>query len=244
MNGKTLVIVAGLLVCAPAPATARTEHRSRALPGALGRHRFMASETGAPRIALQGKLQMTFGPFKITCLKAKAAGGRRTIFPALALTIPLSPNKCTSEAVKIGKLKVPVAKIFFSAPIAVTYHANGYAEIQAGGKTPGGTVKLTVPAAEYCAIELPAQATPAKAPERPTEEYEAASFEDIEVKTENLKSFPSGLQEKLLLTNAFEKLSYTLTGEPCDELSQTSGKDGTIAGALLAELRNGDLGWE
>lgn len=239
----------GALACAWAAAAALTA----ALPVqgalALASHHFVANHSGALHASAVGEQDFNLSPFTIACKKVKSVKGPKVSFPAATLYLQLNLGSCTTAAVKIGKAKLPAGKAVFKNSLEIEFHASGYAEI--GTASTSSKELLTPKAIEItpgdgaeCNLSLAAQTVPAEALKKPYAEYEAALYQDVEEATSNLKSFPSGKQQKLLIDAAFSKLSYTVAEGDCAEHDAGEHSAGEVAGKLSAELPKADLGWE
>jgi hypothetical protein len=190
--------------------------------------------------------EFRFGAFKISCTKAVSTGevtqlSSKTLFDQVRY-------KGCSTAAKIGSNPIAL-KTKFSTPISYEYHSNGFAEF--GGENEG-EVKLTSPSsveikvqAIKCIIELPVQTVPVKAEKKPNGNYSAVSFETEESENKHKNLFPSGIQRKLLITNAMKGIQYSFVGGgQCEEFANAEGHAGTISGTLVDELKQGELWFE
>ena len=86
---------------------------------------------------------------------------------------------------------------------------------------------------------------PFKAEIKPEEEYSAVLFSSKEVTAENLKKFPTGFQQKLVITNELKNMAYEI--EPiglCEGWEKTEGKIGLDTGGLELETIGGDLSFQ
>lgn len=211
-------------------------------------HRFTGTHSGGVRALGAGEQEFAFAPFMINCKKAKALKSASIAFPSPKLYIQASFGGCSTGAVTLGKTKVPAGKAVFQTGFDIEYYASGYAEIGAGSTSTRellGAKPITIAPGDgsECTISLPVQTVPAGVQKKPFGTYEAALYEDIEMKTEK-KGFPGGVQGLLMIASAFGKLTYSLTGGDCEGLGRSEEKTGSYAGRLLAELSNADLGWE
>ncbi|MGA2319400.1 MAG: hypothetical protein ABSG95_01485 [Solirubrobacteraceae bacterium] len=177
--------------------------------------------TGSPRAKAEGEQEFSFKPFKITCEKAKGKGEAEVSATELSLSVKYSG--CKAEA-KLGKVDITEVSAKFKAPVALTYSAAGKISI-------AEPIEISIGGAVKCKLTVES-----------VTEVGKATYETKEETTENLKKFPTGIQDKLLITNGLRKLSYTREGGLCAYL--TSEGKGSYTGALLAEVKNGNLGYE
>lgn len=210
-------------------------------------HRFTGNQTGEVRAVAVGAQEFSFGPFQITCLKARASKTLiATAFPSQTVDVAVLFGKCTSEPVTVAKKKLPAAKAVFLSPLNIDFHANRWAEIGAedeGGEVTG-TVEIDAGGGNGCMISWGPQTVPAGQLKEPNIEYEAALYETLREKVEGKKKFPLGVRERLLVTSTFSKMTFSLAKGACAQLSRTELKTGEYEGALRAEVGQADLGWE
>lgn len=212
-------------------------------------HRFSANHSGKVRAFGVGEQEFTLGPFSISCRKARTESTASTIFPSPTIYVQVDFSACATAATTLGKSKVPAGKAGFRTVFDIEYHASGYAEIGAGSKsnhelTDVGPIEISPGDGSECTLALPPQTVPTDESQKPYAEYEAASYTDEQVPTENLKKFPTGVQDKLLVKSVFSKLAYVLSEGECKELHGGEQRGATYTGALVAELPNAQLGWE
>jgi len=213
-------------------------------------HQFTGSVPGEVHVEGVGPQSFSFKPFKITCEGAKSVkSGNSVTWPSPILYVAIKYSKCTTAAGKFHKVELPPIRTQFATPVDLEYHANRFVESGAESESLGeiknaGSVVISVKGAFKCVLSWEPQTIPLKAIKKPTEEYEAASFEKEEFKTENLKLFPLGIQDKLLIANNLKHMKFTLEEGICEEFETTESKSGAYTGTLRAELKKGNLGWE
>ncbi len=234
----SLVVLAACTVAAAAGAATASAHQ------------FTGSESASPSVIGEGAQEFSFKPFKITCEEAKSVKLETTpTWPSPTLYVAMKYSKCTTFAGKFHKVELPPIKTTFLTPVDFEYHANGFVESGAGSESSSeiknaGALEISIKGDYKCVVTWEAQTTPAKAVKKPTEEYEAALYEKIEETTENLRKFPTGIQDKLLIKNHLTKMKYSLSEGICEEFETTEGKAGSYTGTLKAELKKGNFGWE
>lgn len=213
-------------------------------------HRFTGSATAEVRALGAGEEEFRFSPFSITCKRARSqTESLRTSFPSATVYLAVQFSKCVTAPLTIGKVKLSEAKATFTKPIDLVYHADRYAELGVGSHSTteiegAGALEIEPGDGSGCVISWTPQTVPAQAVKEPSLEYEAALYEKVEEKTENHKSFPTGVHDKLLIKSSFIKMSYTVAGGDCTEQAKSEGKTGAYTGALLTQLVKGQLGWE
>jgi hypothetical protein len=208
-------------------------------------HRFVGSPSAEPKFTGSGNQEFLLKPFTVTCEKAKSTtSGVTPTFPSTTLTAVIKYSGCEAEAV-IGKAEYEL-KAKFLTPVTINYHANGYVELGAGGtikegKLEGaGPVEIAVHGVFKCTIDIEAGTYPSSALNKPEGEFEAAKFTNKE-ETVGKKMT---LVKKLGIANAFSKMPYEIEGEFCEALPKTEFKNGQYNGALVAEIKKGNLSWE
>lgn len=168
--------------------------------------------------------------------------------PSPVLKVAVRYAECESHTKLYGQEVFP--KIHFKGLVEYLFHQNGYAEIGSGGE-PGSPqigkdpIEIAISQTGGCRALWPAQVVPFKAETKPDEEYSAVSFSQKEVSAENLKKFPTGFQQKLVITRALKNMEYEIeTLGLCEGFEKTEGKIGTDAGTLEMEVGAGNLGFE
>jgi hypothetical protein len=138
--------------------------------------------------------------------------------------------------------------------IELLYHANGLVQNGYGlsetapapsMEVGSGSVTMGFANTGGCKVIWPAQTIPASAEKKPLEVYPTAVFSNEEVAATNLKLFPSGFQRKLLITNEFKGIVFSVEEKGlCTEFEKTEGSNGHYNGKLLLEVPSGNLGFE
>jgi len=227
-----------------------------ALAGPAMAHQFNSNvASGEPRAAgravegVEEPQKFTFRPFRLSCERARSNRlSKETTFPSPTLFLEVKYSKCKTFVGKFKTVELPGAKTKFLTPVSFQYHANGYVEI--GGAAEGeignaGEVEIEIGAPFKCRIKVAPQTLPSKAIKHSEEEFTAATFEKEEAKTENLRKFPSGIQDKLLIHNQLGRIKYSfepLEGGICEVLElPEEGKTGAYSGTLDAEVKNANL---
>ena len=150
---------------------------------------------------------------------------------------------------QVPQSRTSAVRTRFIGPVDLEYHANGFVETGANSEstaqiTNAGAVEIEAKGAFKCVISWEPQTVPSKAVKKPAEEYEAATFTTEEISSENLKRFPTGIQDKVVIENNLTKMSYSLSEGICEEFEKTEGKSGSYTGELVAELKKASLSWE
>jgi hypothetical protein len=144
-------------------------------------------------------------------------------------------------------------------PIKFVYHVNGFAEIGTGETVSevevgsgDATFKIS---GKICKIAWPRQTVPAVAEKKPEGEYSSAVFSNnfvpVEATTANLKKFPSGFQQRLVINNAFKGMLWRYEEGQCmgeggfeEPAPKEEAKSGVYKGALEEQVVGGNLGFE
>ncbi len=194
-----------------------------------------------------GTQSFKLGKIEFECSVARAKGivGES---PSPVLKVAVKYAECESHTKLFGQAVFP--KVHFKSNVEYLFHENGFAEIGAGGEPESpqigkDPIEIVIAQTGGCKVLWPAQVVPFKAEIKPDEEYSAVSFSQQEVPAENLKKFPTGLQQKLVITRALKNMEYEI--EPiglCEGYEKTEGKIGADSGMLEMEVGGGDLGFE
>jgi hypothetical protein len=192
--------------------------------------------SGGPSKGKGEEQAFKLGPFLITCNAVSAKGGETTPLASPTYTTSLKFKGCTTEA-RVGGNPI-FLKTKFLTPLAVTYHANGFAEAgseieEKGGQATlaGGSIELKINAIK-CLITLPEQTVPRKAEKKPNGEYTAASYSN-ETETKGKRTF-----NKLLIENEWTGLTFEYGEGQCQgfKLSEEERKGGRYTGEILEEV--------
>jgi hypothetical protein len=220
-------------------------------------HEFIASKTAKTHGAEESTQSFKFGPFKITCGKAKAEGAATEGgWPTYATAIKYT--KCLTAAF-IGSSKHEIfLPTKWLTPLAVEYHANGFVETGEGleeveGKVviKGGSAELKVNTGKTeelekseCHIFWPEQTLPLKATKEPEGEFSAVTYSNAAQPHKVTKVFPDGLQHYIVISNTFKGIKFELEGEPCEEWGKEEGPEGgggTYTGSFPQFLNGGNF---
>jgi hypothetical protein len=185
--------------------------------------------------------------FRILCYKSKL-NGEITETESQTFTTTVRFEKCGWYP--STKNHLHIAATWGKSGMKVVYHATGWTETLGNGegetfeykakiletsayiKIPSGnssTMKL-------CEIVIPEQTIPVRAIAHPEEEFSSAVYSNEEVPVLTSKTFPTGLQKRLVIANNFTKLKFKYvgetqcaTGEEFEKQSEEGG--GGIAGS-------------
>jgi len=213
---------------------------------------------------------LKFGPFEIFCTATTHANtiaeGAVSWTTHQTFSTEVKFAKCLTK-IKFGSGFVGGLATSFNVnpetkkaePIKFVYHVNGFAEIGTGEtvsevEVGSGEANFKI-SGKICKINWPAQTVPAVAEKKPEEEFSAAvysnNFVPVEESLANQKKFPSGFQQKLVITNAFKNMLWKLEEGQCkgeggfeEEAKAQEGKTGVYKGALEETLNGGNLGFE
>jgi hypothetical protein len=230
-------------------------------------HEFTASRSGHLKgVAEEGK-ETTIGPntqaiklgtFKVYCNKAIASKGVVAAGTTKTFATSVKFSWCWTP-VQFGKRKSAM-KVNMTAPLAIEYHANGYAETGSELEEVEGYAKLSGGEAEFktntgineefekstCHIKWIEQTIPIKAEKKPENEYSYVTFSDevMTPKHPNLKKFPDGFQHYVKVSNSLKGIKYEFEGEPCEEWGKEESEEGgggTYTGSFPQILGGGDF---
>lgn len=216
---------------------------------------FIASNTGKTHGTTESEQLFKFGSVKIKCLKASAKGAV-TAGSSTTYGTSIKFAKCLTVA-KIGNHEVYLPTRFLT-PLAVEYHANGYVETgsetaETEGKVTvtGGTAEIKIntgKTAEFekseCHIKWPAQTLPVKAINHPEEMFSMATYSNASQPHAVSKAFPTGIQNYIVIENAFKGIKFEYEGEPCEAWGHEEGPEGaggTYTGSFPQILGDGNL---
>jgi hypothetical protein len=266
-----MVATIGALAACAAPAMATTQFTasrlpkplSEAEPGKTKGHGIGSTELGGT----ERSQELKFGEFYIVC-SAKTAGktideGAVSWATSLTFSTEVKFEKCLTRTDFEGFLAGTKTKFNVnpetkkSEPIKFVYHVNGFVGIGTGEtesevEVGSGNASFSI-AGKICKIEWPRQTVPAKAVTKPNEPYSAATYSDekVPVEEKELKKFPSGFQEKLVIANEFKNMEWAYEEGQCvgeggfeEGAKQESGKTGVYKGSLEEEIAAGNLGFE
>jgi len=185
---------------------------------------FVVSQPGgATKGVAIGEQKFKLKGFTIKCQKGKSEGTATSV-------------EAIVDKVTFGKCSTGGKGDKFEGPLDLEYKTNGTVDILE-------PVTIKVSAAK-CLATIDAGSLPPEEVKALPVSYATEIFESTKKKF--LEKFPSGKQEKLLITNKFKGMEYELEaisekGE-CAELESTEGENGTYKGELRDELPEGDLG--
>jgi hypothetical protein len=210
-----------------------------------------------------------FGNFEILCAAVAhaytPAEGAVTWSTSQTFATEIKFTKCLTKAhfgTFVGGLKTafnvnPETKRV--EPVKFVYHVNGFAELGTGETVSevevgsgDATFKIS---GKMCKIVWPRQVVPAGAELHPEGEFSAAvysnSFVPVEATTLNAKRFPSGSQQRLVITNAFKGMKWLYEEGQCtgeggfeEPAPKEEAKTGIYRGALEEQVIGGNLGFE
>jgi hypothetical protein len=197
--------------------------------------------SGGPSKGKGEEQEFKLGPFQITCTGVTSKGGEVTPLSSPTYATSLKFRGCKTAA-KIGGNTIYL-KTKFLTPLAVEYHANGFAEAgseleETGGQATlaGGSIELKINSIK-CLITLPEQTVPRKAEKKPNGEYTAASYSN-ETETRGKRTF-----NELDIENEWTGLIFEYGEGQCEEfkLSEEERKGGKYTGEVLEYVPHGNL---
>lgn len=191
-------------------------------------HVFTSNTTpAATRGPGEGVQQFTLTPFTIDCNEAHGVG-----------QITGSPTQTLFNEVKYTKCTTFTLPVKFVTPIDYEYNAEGYATI-----VNTAALELSVGGIR-CKLNIPDQTIPGEL-EEGTPKSVFYSVEQIPVLHE-MKIFPTGFRERIVIHNRFRGISYSLSGGLCEGLEEKEHSDeGTGSGVFIDEITklDGSLSW-
>jgi hypothetical protein len=204
------------------------------------------------------------GLFVEHCLKEAKTSGSVVSESAETFFQNISYKKCIAN-IALGKSGLISKQRIPTFHLAMEFHSNHTAVIGEGEEE---NLKIVKPSSvsvkigkTSCVVTIPAQTVPVKAEKKPGKEYEAAGFETevVPVSHHQLKTFPSGFQDKLDIEWEFNKLKSLVKpnatcaykGGSLDENPETPNfgyvvyNDGVFEGEIEEiEIAGGNLGFE
>ena len=190
-------------------------------------HQFIVTDTTTPvvtRGAGEGLQQLTLTPFTVRCNEAHSTG-----------SVASSPTETVLDKVTYTKCTTYTLPVKFLTPVDYEYTAGGFAAI-------ANTVALQLKVGGIsCLIEIPNQTIPGEIEEGTRK---SVVYTDELVPTTQLKKFPTGLRERMVIHNRFAGITYSLSGGLCEGLEEKEHSEGTGSGVIRDEIINGSLGWE
>jgi hypothetical protein len=210
--------------------------------------------------------ELRFGPFHIYCtVKTFAnsiAEGAISWTGSETFSTEARFEKCLTKANYEGTIFGTKTQFNLNAekkpePVKFVYHVNGFVGLGAGEtesevEVGSGAASITV-GGKVCKINWPSQIVPAKAVEKPEAEYSAAVYSNNEVAVPStwLKKFPSGFQQKLVITNDFKNMEWSFEEGQClgedgfgKAAKHEEGKTAFYRGSFQEEMKGGNLGFE
>ncbi len=233
-------ITLGLMAAVCAVAFSATAALAHTFTASIAKKTLSEAAPGKLKGGSVGPQAFKFGPIHTTCESA-GTKGIVTEESSSTLKVVARYHGCATS-IKVGA-EPATLKTRFVAPVEYSFHANGFAEVGTEGEE--GSVEIGSGAAELkiagikCLISWPAQTAPMKTTAAP-----AALFSNEEVATTHLKAFPTGFQEKLLISAEFKNMTFSFEEGQCAEFKVPEAKTGSYAGVLHEELAGGDLGFE
>jgi hypothetical protein len=197
--------------------------------------------------------QFKFGAFRIDCEKAKTTGntpaeGAITWETSQTFATEVKYSKCLAP-VHTGGFTVGIHTYFNEGkPVKFVYTAAKEAEFGTGEtesevEVAGGETVFKV-GAKVCKINWPSQKLTAK------EAGITFSNTEVAVTEKQLKKFPSGFQQRLVIFNGWKHLLWNYEEGQCvgeggfeEEAAHTEGHFGEYHGALEEEVVGGNLGF-
>ncbi len=230
LRASLALLVVGLACVAPASSALAREGGTT--------HHFVGNVTSEVAV-LSSEQEFAFGQLQIQCKGVKPARTQtKTVFPALKILVELEFIKCKTTPLRAGSQTLSPSKASFSGPLDIEYLANGEPDATIVNTSP---VTITFRGAMAgCTVSMDSTTTLTE-PADPTDE---ALYTNTEVKAKNTRFFPTGVQHVVSIANTFEKITYAITGGPCESLKKTAGKEGEYFGTLLTGTRTGNLSWE
>jgi len=205
--------------------------------------------------------EFKFGAFRIVCA-AKASAktiteGAVSWSTSQVFATEVEFAKCLTKTTFTGFVTGLSTSFNKGEPIKFVYHVNGFADLGVGATSAeaevgSGAAAITI-ANKVCKIAWPRQTVPAKATTVPSGEYSSAKFSTTEapVATTQLKKFPSGFQQRLLIANEFKGMEWHYEEGKCvgeggfeEGAEKEGGKSASFKGSLEEEIGGGNLGFE
>jgi len=210
-----------------------------------------------------------FGGFEIFCTAQAHANtiaeGAVSWESSQTFSTLIKYNKCLTKA-HFGGIVAGITTQFNINPetkkqelLKYVYHHNGFVETGTGeteSEVEVGSGDATFKIAQkVCKISWPAQTVPAAAVKKPENEFSAVTYANEFVPVEktalNEKRFPSGEQQRLIITNNLKGMKWHFEEGQClgeggfeEEAKIQEGPNAIYKGALEEQIINGNLGFE
>lgn len=249
---KALVLASAMCaVCVAATPAAAHEFTARRLPKQLSEAEPAKTKgVGIGSSVLGGEersQELKFGAFTIDC-SAQASGktiseGAVSWATSQIFATEVKFSKCLAKA-NYGTFSAGTPTKFNvnpstkkSEPVKFVYHVNGFAQFGAGEvesevQVGSGSAVFSV-GGKTCNINWPSQTVPAKAALDPSGEFSSATYSTEQAPASVSKKFPTGIQDKLIITNEFKGMEWFY------EEGQCIGEGGFEVGAKTEEAKNG-----
>lgn len=256
-----LAVMMGALALAAVPAMA--EHFVASKTGkTVGRgfEEIEPAEKGSeeqPEFNPEAMQEFKLGAFKILCYSAHSKG----IITETSSDVFQTTTKYSRCGWYPKLNSLHVRATFSKSGLTVRYHSNGYTEAVGNGSgeeieytkaellETAATIKIS--ATKLCTIVIPEQTIPVRAVKHPTDSFSAAVYKKDPVANENMRKFPTGIQQRLIVENEFKEMTFVYTGEEAqcstaeefEKLKEEEGgaQGGRYRGTLEEEVPGGDL---
>ncbi|HEX3693206.1 MAG TPA: hypothetical protein VHU13_07670 [Solirubrobacteraceae bacterium] len=193
-----------------------------------------------------GNQMFKFGKIELEC-ETSTAKGTIASSPVSALKVEANFKECKVPITVWGEHVSTTAHL----QVELLYSAEGLARngfgLAEGAPNPtlevgSGSVSIGFANTGGCKVIWPAQSIPAK----PSTSYPvAALFSNEMTPAGNLKLFPSGFQQKLVIASEFKGMLYQIEEKGlCSEFSNVEKNNGRYNGQLQLEVSGGNLGFE
>lgn len=182
-----------------------------------------------------GPQEFIFRKIHIVCQTAKVSGSVPSS-PSKTVTLLVKYKDCTTGPIVIWGNKTYEDPMKFKEKAELIYHYNGFVESEEEVEMKAKFLK--------CEVAWEESVIPERAEERPEAEWSAALYTNESLETEDLRHFPSGVQNKLLITNEFKGLEWAEEGGGlCEDqdIELKEGENGKYIGKLLVEVPNGNI---
>jgi hypothetical protein len=155
-------LAASALAVAATPALAHKSHTAGVT------HKFTGSEQTEVHAVGTGEQEFKYGPFTITCEKAKAVKGTGTsTWPSENLFVEVKYSSCEASAALHGMEELEL-KAKFLSPVSLNYHANGFVEAGSGGTVTAGKLEAASSSARSTWNRGRSRSKPSRSPKNST----------------------------------------------------------------------------
>lgn len=213
-------------------------------------HQFTASSVSKPfplKVSGKGEEEsLRFGKYKVECGSAIAVGGSITESPTPEFRIEQRPKECVDVEGRWENTPTE-PKVRFADRVEFKLRANESTEIGEPEEMEVGPIVIHIAHTGGCTVKWPRQVVPLRSEgSEPGEgEFKAVEYTPLMEPSGNVKSFPSGFQERLLVTYHLKNMKYEYgTGGLCENFEPGEKVGSKLEGEVELHIAGGNISWE